>query len=123
LGRAVDGGVLDVRLGGASGDDSDVLCGCLETARRIKGSSALPTGLNVKDRRAITLRGTCHGMQKTSILLGRKVYEYPYTPGLFPFFYDKEQWRAYHDFFVEDRMNTLQLRNGHPLAACLIRLR
>ena len=28
-------------------------------------------------------------MQKTYILPGRKVYEYPYTPELFPFFYDK----------------------------------
>jgi hypothetical protein len=28
-------------------------------------------------------------MQKTYILPGRKVYEYPYTPELFPWFYDK----------------------------------
>ena len=36
------------------------------------------------------LRGTCIGMQKTYILPGRHVYEYPYTPELFPWFYDKQ---------------------------------
>jgi len=55
----------------------------------------------------MTLRGTCIGMQKTYILPGRKVYEYPYTPELFPFFYDKAFWQEYLDFFVANRMNTL----------------
>lgn len=70
----------------------------------------------------MTLRGTCVGMQKTYILPGRKVYEYPYTPELFPWFYDKALWREYLDFLAENRMNTLYLWNGHPFAS-LVRLK
>jgi hypothetical protein len=70
----------------------------------------------------MTLRGTCVGMQKTYILPGRKVYEYPYTPELFPWFYDKELWREYLDFLVANRMNTLYLWNGHPFAS-LVKLK
>lgn len=103
------------------GDDSGLLYGCLELARRIKETGGIPTKLSFADRPAMSLRGTCIGMQKTTILPGRKVYEYPYTPELFPFFYDKEHWRAYLDFLVENRMNTLYLWNGHPFAS-LVRL-
>jgi hypothetical protein len=60
-------------------------------------------------------------MQKTTILPGRKVYEYPYTPELFPWFYDKALWREYLDSLVANRMNTLYLWNGHPFAS-LVRL-
>jgi hypothetical protein len=70
----------------------------------------------------MTLRGTCVGMQKTYILPGRKVYEYPYTPELFPWFYDKALWREYLDFLVANRMNTLYLWNGHPFAS-LVKLK
>ena len=56
-------------------------------------------------------------MQKTFILPGRKVYEYPYTPDLFPFFYDKSFWQEYLDFLVDNRMNTLYLWSGHPFAS------
>ncbi len=67
------------------------------------------------------LRGTCVAMQKTFILPGRHVYEYPYTPELFPWFYDKKLWAEYLDFLVENRMNTLYLWSGHPFAS-LVRL-
>jgi hypothetical protein len=62
------------------------------------------------------------GMQKTTILPGRKVYEYPYTPELFPWFYDKALWREYLDFLAANRMNTLYLWNGHPFAS-LVKLK
>ncbi|MGC3960942.1 MAG: hypothetical protein QM813_24305 [Verrucomicrobiota bacterium] len=68
------------------------------------------------------LRGTCVGMQKTYILPGRKVYEYPYTPELFPWFYDKTLWTEYLDSLVANRMNTLYLWNGHPFAS-LVKLK
>ena len=70
----------------------------------------------------MTLRGTCVGMQKTYILPGRKVYEYPYTPELFPWFYDKQLWTEYLDSLVANHMNTLYLWNGHPFAS-LVKLK
>ena len=77
---------------------------------------------NFHDKPAMTLRGTCIGMQKTFILPGRKVYEYPYTPDLFPWFYDKNLWTEYLDFLAANRMNTLYLWSGHPFAS-LVRLK
>ena len=104
------------------GDDSGLLYGCLELADRIRVAGKLPDGLAVKDHPAMTLRGTCIGMQKTFILPGRKVYEYPYTPELFPWFYDKTLWREYLDFLLANRMNTLYLWSGHPFAS-LVKLK
>ncbi len=107
-----------------SGDDSGALYGCLELAKRIRAAGELPTtGIsNFHDAPAMKLRGTCIGMQKTFILPGRKVYEYPYTPELFPWFYDKKLWTEYLDFLAANRMNTLYLWSGHPFAS-LVRLK
>jgi hypothetical protein len=105
-----------------SGDDSGALYGCLELARRIRAEGGLPMIANFADKPAMALRGTCIGMQKTYILPGRKVYEYPYTPELFPFFYDKAFWQEYLDFLVANRMNTLYLWSGHPFAS-LVKLK
>jgi len=103
-------------------DDSGVLYGCLELASRIRAAGRLPEELNFHDAPAMKLRGACVGMQKTFILPGRKVYEYPYTPELFPWFYDKELWGEYLDFLAANRMNTLYLWSGHPFAS-LVRLK
>jgi hypothetical protein len=103
-------------------DDSGALYGCLELARRIQESGKLPDNLNFHDAPVMKLRGTCIGMQKTFIIPGRHVYEYPYTPDLFPWFYDKQLWREYLDFLVANRMNTLYLWSGHPFAS-LVRLK
>ncbi len=105
----------------AGGDDSGALYGCLELARRVRAGRKLPTDLRFADRPAFVLRGPCVGLQKTYILPGRHVYEYPYTSDLFPFFYDREFWREYLDFLAANRMNTLYLWNGHPFAS-LVRL-
>jgi hypothetical protein len=104
------------------GGDSGALYGCLELASRIRTAGKLPDELSFKDKPAMTLRGTCVGMQKTFILPGRKVYEYPYTPELFPWFYDKKLWIEYLDFLAANRMNTLYLWSGHPFAS-LVRLK
>ena len=121
-----EGFVLATTHGGwilvEGGDDSGALYGCLELAKRIRESGALPKQIDFSDRPAMTLRGTCIGMQKTYILPGRKVYEYPYTPELFPWFYDKKLWQEYLDFLVANRMNTLYLWNGHPFAS-LVKLK
>jgi hypothetical protein len=107
----------------SAADDSGALYACLELAKRIRAEGRVPTDVvNFHDKPAMTLRGTCIGMQKTFILPGRKVYEYPYTPDLFPWFYDKNLWREYLDFLAENRMNTLYLWSGHPFAS-LVRLK
>ncbi|HEX7630676.1 MAG TPA: hypothetical protein VF388_00975 [Lacunisphaera sp.] len=103
----------------AGSDDSGLLYGCLELAARFKASQVLPPVFS--DAPAMVLRGPCIGMQKTYLLPGRKVYEYPYTPDQFPFFYDKAMWTEYLDFLVNQRMNTLTLWSGHPFAS-LVRL-
>jgi hypothetical protein len=69
------------------------------------------------DAPEMVLRGSCIGLQKTEYLPGHTVYEYPYTPESFPWFYDKEQWIEYLDMLVENRMNSLYLWNGHPFAS------
>ena len=99
------------------GGDSGTLYGCIELAHRVEQTGLLPMEINVADSPEFKLRGPCIGMQKTSILPGRGTYEYPYTPELFPWFYDKETWREYLDVLVENRMNTLYLWNGHPFAS------
>ena len=107
-----------------SGDDSGALYGCLELVKRIRESGKLP-GLeiaNFHDAPVMTLRGTCIGLQKNYILPGRHVYEYPITPELFPWFYNKKLWTEYLDFLVGHRMNTLYLWSGHPFAS-LVRLK
>lgn len=98
-------------------DDTGVLYGCLELEKRVREANALPTGLHFADAPVLKLRGPCIGMQKTYILPGRHVYEYPYTKDLFPFFYDKAFWKEYLDYLAEQRMNTLYLWNGHPFAS------
>jgi hypothetical protein len=107
-----------------SKDDSGMLYGCLELAKRIRSEGKMPTAsvADFYDAPAMKLRGTCIGMQKTFILPGRHVYEYPYTPELFPWFYDKNLWTEYLDFLVANRMNTLYLWSGHPFAS-LVRLK
>ena len=97
--------------------DSGALYGCLELSRRVTAAGQLPPELNVTDGPAFRLRGPCVAMQLTTILPGRKIYEYPYTPENFPFFYDRAQWIEYLDFLVENRFNTLYLWNGHPFAS------
>jgi hypothetical protein len=70
----------------------------------------------------MVLRGTCIGLQKPYYLPGRTVYEYPYTPETFPWFYDKSLWIEYLDMLAKNKMNTLYLWNGHPFAS-LVRLK
>lgn len=104
-------------------DGTGVIYGCREIIDRLEaneGSFDLPATFT--DAPEMVLRGGCVGIQKMEYLPGRGVYEYPYTPENFPWFYDKAQWIDYLDMLVENRMNSLYLWNGHPFAS-LVRLK
>ncbi|GAB3010062.1 hypothetical protein GCM10027051_09370 [Niabella terrae] len=103
-------------------DASGILYGCLALCDRIKQDKRLPQQLSVVDAPEMVLRGQCIGLQKPYYLPGRTVYEYPYTPETFPWFYDKALWTQVLDSMVANRMNSLYLWNGHPFAS-LVRLK
>lgn len=107
----------DQRLYVLGYDASGALYGCLELCDRLAADKRLPAQIDFSDQPEMVLRGTCIGVQKTYWLPGRKVYEYPYTEELFPWFYDKDLWIEYLDMLVENRMNSLYLWNGHPFAS------
>lgn len=103
-------------------DGSGVIYGCRELIDRMEEKGKLDCPDYFADAPEMVLRGGCIGVQKTYILPGRSVYEYPYTPENFPWFYDKELWIKYLDMLVANRMNSLYLWNGHPFAS-LVRLK
>lgn len=96
-------------------DPSGAMYGSYEIADLIKADKEIPAELI--DAPEMVLRGACVGLQKPYYLPGRTVYEYPYTPETFPWFYDKELWIKYLDMLVDNRMNSLYLWNGHPFAS------
>ena len=102
--------------------ESGVLYACLELADRIIKTKKIPLGLNFADAPEMVLRGQCIGLQKSTYLPGRNVYEYPYTPETFPWFYDKKHWLQVLDSMLDNRMNSLYLWNGHPFAS-LVKLK
>lgn len=103
-------------------DYSGALYGCLELADRVDKEKALHQRSSFRDAPEMVLRGACIGLQKPTYLPGRTVYEYPYTPETFPWFYDKALWIRTLDSMVHNRMNSLYLWNGHPFAS-LVRLK
>ena len=99
-------------------DGSGVIYGSRELIDRVNDSDGkLDFPEELKDGPEMVLRGACVGLQKMTYLPGHGVYEYPYTPESFPWFYDKEQWIKYLDMLVANRMNSLYLWNGHPFAS------
>lgn len=98
-------------------DPSGVIYGTCDLTDRLQHNRELELPDQVTDAPEMVLRGTCIGVQKTYILPGYHVYEYPYTPENFPWFYDKERWIKYLDMLVDNRMNSLYLWNGHPFAS------
>lgn len=103
-------------------DGSGVIYACDEIAERAYRNGNLNLPEQIKDAPEMVLRGSCVGLQKPVYLAGRGVYEYPYTPQNFPWFYDKAQWIKYLDMLVDNRMNSLYLWNGHPFAS-LVKLK
>ena len=102
-------------------DATGVIYGCVELAERIKTTGSLDIQ-PVAETPGMVMRGTCIGLQKTVYLPGHAVYEYPYTPENFPWFYDKAEWVKYLDMMVENKYNSLYLWNGHPFAS-LVKLK
>ena len=108
-------------------DPTGVIYGAVELADRLRLSGSLSPSVSlsvatqsqptIKEKPAMAMRGTCIGLQKTVYLPGHAVYEYPYTPENFPWFYDKEAWIRYLDMMVENKFNSLYLWNGHPFAS------
>lgn len=105
-------------------DGSGVIYGACEIIDRLKqyGDAAFKQLNGISQSPEMVLRGSCIGLQKTVYLPGHSVYEYPYTPENFPWFYDKELWTRYLDMLVSNRMNSLYLWNGHPFAS-LVKLK
>ena len=105
-----------------SGNDATgIIYGCVELAERIRQRGALDIDPTTESP-SMVMRGTCIGLQKTVYLPGHAVYEYPYTPENFPWFYDKAEWVKYLDMMVENKYNSLYLWNGHPFAS-LVKLK
>ena len=103
-------------------DETGILYACLELAERIDREKKFPDNWKIKDAPEMVLRGQCIGLQKPYYLPGRNVYEYPYTPETFPWFYNKQLWIQVLDSMVNNRMNSLYLWNGHPFAS-LVKLK
>lgn len=98
-------------------DGTGCIYGCNELVSQIRKNGVHNLPSSMIDAPEMVLRGGCIGVQKPYLLPGRQVYEYPYTPDLFPWFYDKKQWIDYLDMLVENRMNSVYLWNGHPFAS------
>jgi len=105
----------DVKVVG--NDATGVIYGCVELADQLREHRQMIPEGTYESTPEMVLRGACIGLQKTVYLPGHTVYEYPYTPENFPWFYDKAQWIEYLDMLVENRMNSLYLWNGHPFAS------
>ena len=103
-------------------DASGAIYGANRLMEYFKVNSSLEIPYTIIDAPEMKLRGACVGLQKTVYLPGHKVYEYPYTPENFPWFYDKELWIKYLDMLAADNMNAVFLWNGHPFAS-LVKLK
>ena len=103
-------------------DASGAIYGTNRLMEYFKQNNSLEIPYTIVDAPEMKLRGACVGLQKTVYLPGHKVYEYPYTPENFPWFYDKELWIKYLDMLAADNMNAVFLWNGHPFAS-LVKLK
>lgn len=101
----------------SGGSDTGALYGCLELSERIDREGELPYELAFGDGPVYKLRGPVLGLQKTKLEPPRRTYEYPITPGRFPWFYDKAQWEEYLEMMVRNRCNVLYIWSGHPFAS------
>ncbi len=102
-------------------DGTGIIYGAVELADYAHQHGNLNIGQTTQNP-GMVMRGTCIGLQKTVYLPGHGVYEYPYTPENFPWFYDKAEWVKYLDMMVDNKMNSLYLWNGHPFAS-LVKLK
>lgn len=112
-------GVIDV----VGNDGTGTVYGSRELIDRLENEGSLDNlPATFTDAPEMVLRGACVGVQKPYLLPGHGVYEYPYTPENFPWFYDKKLWTDYLDMLVANRMNSVYLWNGHPFSS-LVKLK
>ena len=100
-----------------SGDGAGAIYGANRLVEEWRTEGTLDGITTLTDAPEMKLRGACVGLQKTEFLPGHTVYEYPYTPENFPWFYDHDLWLRYLDMLAADNMNTVYLWNGHPFAS------
>jgi len=98
-------------------DATGALYGCLELSERIEAEREVPHEIFFGDAPALKIRGPVVGLQLTKIEPPRKTYEYPITPGRFPWFYDKKLWKKHLDMMLKERCNVLYIWSGHPFAS------
>ena len=110
------------RISIVGNDASGAIYGANRLMEYFKTNGSLEIPYTIIDAPEMKLRGACVGLQKTVYLPGHKVYEYPYTPENFPWFYDKQLWIRYLDMLAADNMNAVFLWNGHPFAS-LVKLK
>ncbi|MEO6829796.1 MAG: hypothetical protein ABI164_08280, partial [Acidobacteriaceae bacterium] len=91
-------------------DPSGVLYGSLELAHRIDAARGLPATIDVIDKPAFKIRGTCLLWMK----YGNGFYNWPVTPQNFPWFYDRKLMLQYLDDLAENRYNAIVFWNAHP---------
>lgn len=103
-------------------DETGLLYGVLDYLDQVKRIRNFPENYSTEEAPEMVLRGQCIGIQKPYYLPGHNVYEYPYTPETFPWFYNKNLWLQVLDSMVDNRMNSLYLWNGHPFAS-LVKLK
>lgn len=103
-------------------DETGLLYGVLDYLDQVKRIRNFPENYSTEEAPEMVLRGQCIGIQKPYYLPGHNVYEYPYTPETFPWFYNKKLWLQVLDSMVDNRMNSLYLWNGHPFAS-LVKLK
>jgi len=101
----------------SGGSDTGALYGTLELIERIEEEAMIPRELAFYDKPAFKLRGPSVGLQLTKIEPPRLTYEYPITPGRFPWFYDKAMWQEFLDMMLKERCNILYIWSGHPFSS------
>lgn len=106
----------------AANDGNGAIYAANRLAEHYRTNGNIDIAATITDAPEMKLRGACVGLQKIVYLPGHKVYEYPYTPENFPWFYDKQQWITYLDMLAACNMNALYLWNGHPFAS-LVKLK
>ncbi len=108
-----DGYIVNV----VGNDGAGVIYGVNRLKEILAVYGTLDSVKNQSDAPQMSMRGACVGLQKTEYLPGHKVYEYPYTPENFPWFYDRDLWIRYLDLLAASNFNSVYLWNGHPFAS------
>ena len=101
----------------SGGSETGAMYGCMELKERVERMGEMPAEITFGDAPVFKLRGPAVGLQKTKVEAPRLTYEYPITPGRFPWFYDREMWTKFMDMLLDMRCNVLYIWSGHPFSS------